>query len=151
MKDGLRDLSISRTTFGWGIPVPEDASQPGAHEGHVMYVWLDALTNYLTAVGYPDSGGQMAKFWPASLHMVGKDILRFHAICKPRHGGVEPPPARAARPPAAPPLRTQPVDSSRRPTAQTGQRSCSRRASRCRSASLRTAGGRSTARRCRRA
>ena len=56
MREGLRDLSISRTTFGWGIPVPQDASDDGstAHEGHVMYVWLDALTNYITAVGYPD-------------------------------------------------------------------------------------------------
>ena len=84
MREGLRDLSISRTTFGWGIPVPEDPSQPGAHEGHVMYVWLDALTNYLTAVGYPDAGSeQLEKYWPASLHMVGKDILRFHAIYWP--------------------------------------------------------------------
>ena len=78
MRDGLRDLSISRTTFGWGIPVPADPEAPGAHEGHVMYVWLDALTNYLTAVGYPDTAGsaQYARFWPAALHMVGKDILR---------------------------------------------------------------------------
>jgi len=85
MRDGLRDLSISRTTFGWGIPVPADPAAPGAHEGHVMYVWLDALTNYLTAVGYPDTQGsaQYDRFWPASLHMVGKDILRFHAIYWP--------------------------------------------------------------------
>ena len=84
MREGLRDLSISRTTFGWGIPVPPDPSAPGAHEGHVMYVWLDALTNYLTAVGYPDaSSKELEQFWPASLHVVGKDILRFHAIYWP--------------------------------------------------------------------
>ena len=84
MRDGLRDLSISRTTFGWGIDVPADLSEAGstAHEGHVMYVWLDALTNYITALGYPDvDGEQFQKYWPASVHMVGKDILRFHAIC----------------------------------------------------------------------
>lgn len=86
MREGLRDLSISRTTFNWGIPVPQDASDSAstAHEGHVMYVWLDALTNYITAVGYPDKDSeQFAKFWPASVHMVGKDILRFHAIYWP--------------------------------------------------------------------
>ena len=84
MRDGLRDLSISRTTFGWGVPVPEDPMSPGAHEGHVMYVWLDALTNYLTAVGYPHtSASQYERYWPASVHMVGKDILRFHAIYWP--------------------------------------------------------------------
>lgn len=84
MREGLRDLSISRTTFGWGIPVPEDAADPGAHEGHVMYVWLDALTNYITAVGYPDlEAREFGTFWPASLHVVGKDILRFHAIYWP--------------------------------------------------------------------
>jgi len=84
MREGLRDLSISRTTFGWGIPVPEDPADPKAHEGHVMYVWLDALTNYLTAVGYPNlDDTQLQTFWPASLHMVGKDILRFHAIYWP--------------------------------------------------------------------
>ena len=84
MRDGLRDLSISRTTFGWGVPVPEDPMSPGAHEGHVMYVWLDALTNYLTAVGYPHtSASQYERYWPASVHVVGKDILRFHAIYWP--------------------------------------------------------------------
>ncbi len=78
VKSGLRDLSISRTTFDWGIRVP------GA-EKHIMYVWLDALTNYLTAVGYPETGlgTPYAEFWPADLHMVGKDILRFHAIYWP--------------------------------------------------------------------
>ena len=86
MKEGLRDLSISRTTFGWGIPVPPHPSDAASveHEGHVMYVWLDALTNYITALGYPNTDGeQFRKFWPASLHMVGKDILRFHAIYWP--------------------------------------------------------------------
>lgn len=84
MRDGLRDLSISRTTFGWGIPVPPSAAAPTEHEGHVMYVWLDALTNYLTAVGYPDEGASdFEQYWPAALHIVGKDILRFHAIYWP--------------------------------------------------------------------
>ena len=84
MREGLRDLSISRTTFGWGIPVPADVERPDAHVGHVMYVWLDALTNYITALGYPDvESGAFTKFWPACLHMVGKDILRFHAVYWP--------------------------------------------------------------------
>lgn len=74
---GLRDLSVSRASFTWGIPVPKDPK-------HVMYVWLDALTNYLTAVGYPDIEDQkFQKFWPANLHMVGKDIIRFHAVYWP--------------------------------------------------------------------
>jgi methionyl-tRNA synthetase len=74
---GLHDLSISRTTFGWGIKVPGD-------EKHVMYVWLDALTNYITAAGYPDIDGEKFKtFWPADLHMVGKDIVRFHTVYWP--------------------------------------------------------------------
>ena len=72
VKSGLKDLSISRTTFKWGVPVPGD-------EDHVMYVWLDALTNYITALGYPFK----TDFWPANLHMVGKDILRFHAVYWP--------------------------------------------------------------------
>ncbi len=77
VKGGLKDLSISRTTFKWGIPVPGD-------EAHIMYVWLDALTNYLTAIGYPDTNAQSYKdFWPASLHMVGKDIVRFHTVYWP--------------------------------------------------------------------
>ncbi len=88
VKSGLRDLSISRTTFKWGIPVPGDPD-------HVMYVWLDALTNYITAVGYPDENAESyRKFWPADLHMVGKDILRFHAVYWPAFlmaAGVEPP------------------------------------------------------------
>ncbi len=87
VKGGLQDLSVSRTTFNWGIPVPDDPE-------HVMYVWLDALTNYITGVGYPDTGGDYARFWPADLHMVGKDILRFHAVYWPAFlmaAGLEPP------------------------------------------------------------
>jgi methionyl-tRNA synthetase len=75
VKRGLNDLSISRTTFDWGIPVPGD-------ERHVMYVWVDALTNYLTATGYFE-GGPRAKFWPCDAHVIGKDITRFHAIFWP--------------------------------------------------------------------
>jgi methionyl-tRNA synthetase len=88
VKGGLHDLSISRTSFKWGVPVP------GA-PGHVMYVWLDALTNYLTAINYPDEADPMfRKFWPADLHMVGKDILRFHAVYWPAFlmgAGLDPP------------------------------------------------------------
>eukprot|EP00597_Dinobryon_sp_UTEXLB2267_P001728 CAMPEP_0170061286 /NCGR_PEP_ID=MMETSP0019_2-20121128/2905_1 /TAXON_ID=98059 /ORGANISM="Dinobryon sp., Strain UTEXLB2267" /LENGTH=588 /DNA_ID=CAMNT_0010267067 /DNA_START=208 /DNA_END=1977 /DNA_ORIENTATION=- len=74
---GLKDLSISRTTFSWGIPVPNDPK-------HVVYVWLDALTNYLTALGFPNEDNELyRKFWPAHLHVVGKDILRFHAVFWP--------------------------------------------------------------------
>lgn len=73
VEQGLRDLSVSRTSFDWGVPVP-------GSPGHVMYVWVDALTNYLTGLGYPDD---MGDFWPASLHLVGKDIVRFHAIYWP--------------------------------------------------------------------
>ncbi|MEE2953489.1 MAG: methionine--tRNA ligase [Pseudomonadota bacterium] len=77
VKSGLRDLSVSRTTFDWGIPVPGD-------EKHVMYVWVDALTNYLTATGYlEDKEGARAGFWPADLHVIGKDIVRFHTVYWP--------------------------------------------------------------------
>ena len=77
VKGGLNDLSVSRTTFKWGVPVPGD-------DEHIMYVWLDALTNYITAVGYPETDdGNYAKYWPADLHLVGKDILRFHAVYWP--------------------------------------------------------------------
>ncbi|KAA2215189.1 methionine--tRNA ligase [Teichococcus oryzae] len=76
VKSGLTDLSISRTSFTWGVKVPGD-------ESHVMYVWLDALTNYITALGYPDEAAPLWKFWPADVHFVGKDILRFHAIYWP--------------------------------------------------------------------
>lgn len=73
VEQGLRDLSVSRTSFDWGVKVP-------GSDGHVMYVWVDALTNYLTGLGYPD---EMGKFWPASLHLIGKDIVRFHTIYWP--------------------------------------------------------------------
>jgi methionyl-tRNA synthetase len=74
---GLRDLSVSRTSFKWGVPVPDD-------DAHIMYVWLDALTNYITATGFPDTEAESYKtFWPADIHMVGKDILRFHAVYWP--------------------------------------------------------------------
>jgi methionyl-tRNA synthetase len=76
VRSGLRDLSVSRTSFRWGIPVP-DAPE------HVIYVWLDALTNYLTACGFPDESNPRRKFWPADVHMVGKDITRFHAVYWP--------------------------------------------------------------------
>lgn len=76
VEGGLKDLSISRTTFSWGIPVPEK-------KGHVLYVWFDALTNYLTACGYPEDQKRFESSWPADLHIVGKDILRFHAVYWP--------------------------------------------------------------------
>jgi methionyl-tRNA synthetase len=77
VRGGLQDLSVSRTSFRWGIPVPGDPA-------HVMYVWLDALTNYISAVDYPDTGSPAwTRFWPAELHVVGKDILRFHAVYWP--------------------------------------------------------------------
>lgn len=88
VKSGLRDLSISRSRLKWGVPVPDAP-------GHVMYVWIDALTNYLTGVGYPDTNSDsFRKFWPADLHMVGKDILRFHAVYWPAFlmaAGIAPP------------------------------------------------------------
>lgn len=76
VKSGLRDLSVSRTSFDWGIKVP-------GSEDHVMYVWVDALTNYITGIGFPDEGGDFAKYWPANLHLIGKDIVRFHTIYWP--------------------------------------------------------------------
>ena len=75
-RGGLRDLSVSRTNFSWGIPVP-------SAEGHVVYVWFDALTNYLTSLGFPEETGDFEAFWPADIHLVGKDILRFHAVYWP--------------------------------------------------------------------
>lgn len=75
VKSGLRDLSISRTTFDWGIKVP-------GNDKHIMYVWVDALTNYITATGWPDQT-ERAKYWPADLHLIGKDIVRFHAVYWP--------------------------------------------------------------------
>ena len=76
VKSGLRDLSMSRTTFDWGIPVPGDPK-------HVMYVWVDALTNYITAAGYPDENAEKWSYWPADIHVIGKDITRFHAVYWP--------------------------------------------------------------------
>ncbi len=74
---GLEDISISRTSFDWGVPVPDDPD-------HVMYVWVDALTNYLTGAGFPDTDSELfRRYWPADLHMVGKDIIRFHAVYWP--------------------------------------------------------------------
>jgi methionyl-tRNA synthetase len=76
VRSGLRDLSISRTSFTWGVPVPGNPS-------HVMYVWLDALTNYISALGWPDEDAPLWPFWPANVHLVGKDIIRFHAVYWP--------------------------------------------------------------------
>ncbi|MYZ47233.1 methionine--tRNA ligase [Propylenella binzhouense] len=76
VKAGLNDLSISRTTFDWGVPVPNDPR-------HVMYVWVDALTNYVTAAGFPDPEAPRWRYWPADLHVIGKDIVRFHAVYWP--------------------------------------------------------------------
>ena len=76
VKEGLRDLSVSRTTFYWGIPVP-------GNEKHVIYVWFDALTNYISALGYPDATPEYQRFWPANVHLIGKDILRFHTVYWP--------------------------------------------------------------------
>ncbi|MDP4594913.1 MAG: methionine--tRNA ligase [Beijerinckiaceae bacterium] len=76
VKRGLQDLSISRTTFDWGVPVPGD-------DKHVMYVWVDALTNYITACGFPDTKSKNWHYWPADAHVIGKDITRFHAIYWP--------------------------------------------------------------------
>src|SRR5947208_7018635 len=88
VRGGLQDLSISRTTFDWGIKVPTNPK-------HVMYVWVDALTNYITAVGYPDVDSQkFRRYWPADLHVIGKDIVRFHAVYWPAFllsAGVEVP------------------------------------------------------------
>jgi methionyl-tRNA synthetase len=76
VREGLRDLSVSRTSFNWGIPVP-------GNEKHIIYVWFDALTNYITALGYPDEAGDFARHWPVDVHLIGKDILRFHAVFWP--------------------------------------------------------------------
>jgi len=77
VRGGLKDLSISRTTFTWGVPVPGDPR-------HVMYVWVDALTNYITGVGFPDTDSEsFQRYWPADLHVIGKDIVRFHAVYWP--------------------------------------------------------------------
>lgn len=88
VKSGLLDLSVSRTRLTWGVPVP-------GHDKHVMYVWIDALTNYMTAAGYPDEqSAPFKKFWPADVHVVGKDILRFHTVYWPAFlmaAGIAPP------------------------------------------------------------
>jgi methionyl-tRNA synthetase len=87
VRGGLNDLSVSRTTFAWGVPVPDAP-------GHVMYVWLDALTNYITACGFPDEDAARWRFWPADVHMVGKEITRFHAVYWPAFlmsAGLKPP------------------------------------------------------------
>ncbi len=77
IKEGLRDLSISRTSFSWGIPIP-------GNEKHITYVWFDALSNYITALGYPDSESHnLEKYWPCDVHVIGKDILRFHTVYWP--------------------------------------------------------------------
>ena len=77
VRGGLQDLSISRTTFDWGVKVP-------GHPAHVMYVWMDALTNYISAAGYPDvESAEFRRYWPANLHVTGKDIVRFHAVYWP--------------------------------------------------------------------
>ena len=73
---GLKDLSVSRTSFDWGVPVP-------GSPGHVMYVWVDALTTYMTGIGYPDDRAQYDRYWPADVHLIGKDIVRFHAVYWP--------------------------------------------------------------------
>jgi methionyl-tRNA synthetase len=87
VKSGLKDLSISRTSFSWGIPVP-------GNPHHVVYVWLDALANYITALGYPDKEGAFSTYWPVDIHVVGKDIVRFHSVYWPAFlmaAGLEPP------------------------------------------------------------
>lgn len=84
VRGGLEDLSISRTTLDWGIPVPQAPSgNAGSTARHVMYVWVDALTNYITGVGFPDESDPKWHYWPADVHVIGKDILRFHAVYWP--------------------------------------------------------------------
>jgi len=87
VKSGLKDLSVSRTTFDWGIKVPD-------HDRHVMYVWVDALTNYITALGFPDTDDPLWHYWPANVHIIGKDIIRFHSVYWPAFlmsAGIAPP------------------------------------------------------------
>jgi len=84
VKGGLEDLSVSRTTIDWGIPVPAPKRDDGkTSPAHVMYVWVDALTNYITGVGFPDETSELWHYWPADVHVIGKDILRFHAVYWP--------------------------------------------------------------------
>ncbi|WP_353230096.1 methionine--tRNA ligase [Novosphingobium sp.] len=82
IEGGLRDLSVSRTSFDWGIAVPVEPGE-GDDQAHVMYVWVDALTNYLTGLGWPDQTDEFKRFWPADLHLIGKDIVRFHTVYWP--------------------------------------------------------------------
>ena len=88
VKSGLKDLSISRKSFSWGIKVP-------SNKDHVIYVWLDSLTNYLSALNYPNEKNNLFKnYWPANIHLIGKDILRFHAVYWPAFllaAGIKPP------------------------------------------------------------
>ncbi|MFN7709839.1 MAG: methionine--tRNA ligase [Holosporales bacterium] len=87
VEGGLEDLSVSRSSFKWGVPVPGD-------DDHVMYVWIEALSNYLTVLGYPDHPDQVAHYWPEAVHLVGKDIIRFHAVYWPAFlmaAGLTPP------------------------------------------------------------
>src|SRR3546814_3130368 len=76
VEGGLSDLSVSRTSFDWGVKVP-------GSDGHVMYVWVDALNNYLSGLDFPDETGNFARWWPADLHLIGKDIVRFHTVYWP--------------------------------------------------------------------
>lgn len=76
VEGGLKDLSVSRTSFDWGVQVPGSPD-------HVMYVWVDALTTYMTGIGYPDTDGDFSRYWPADIHLIGKDIVRFHAVYWP--------------------------------------------------------------------
>src|SRR5437762_1465634 len=76
VEGGLKDLSVSRASFTWGVPVP-------GSDRHVMYVWLDALTNYITGLGYPDDTELWRRYWPANVHLIGKDVVRFHAVYWP--------------------------------------------------------------------
>jgi methionyl-tRNA synthetase len=96
VKAGLQDLSVSRTTLDWGIKVPGQKTDPGrnAPTEHVMYVWVDALTNYITAAGFPDESAPRWRYWPADVHIIGKDIVRFHAVYWPAFlmsAGIAPP------------------------------------------------------------
>ena len=87
VKGGLKDLSISRTSFSWGIPIPGD-------EKHIFYVWFDALTGYLAGIGFASPSENFEQYWPADVQLIGKDILRFHAVYWPAFliaAGLEPP------------------------------------------------------------
>jgi methionyl-tRNA synthetase len=81
VRGGLKDLSVSRTSFTWGIPIPKDAA--AGEQKHIVYVWLDALTNYITGAGFPSDAEKFARYWPADVHVIGKDIIRFHTVYWP--------------------------------------------------------------------